>query len=659
MEGKGSMLDSMLDVIQENFFVIDSDKLQEVKTKLYGYAFIDNQAVEDPQISHLEELDFDGRGAYVYFYKENDKIKIKQDFMGSFGLYLYQTEGYFAISNSFLKLVEYLKDKVALSLNEDYANFFVVADVCFTAYSETMVNEISVIPRNAIVSIDISSATISYDYINYGENTVDIDSEEAMNILDDWVERWIKTIRYAKEETNDIMVDLSGGFDSRLPFILLLKSGINVDDIKIHSITDGLHTHAEDLEIATEIADYYGFELNNTKNQSTEHIKYNFDEQVALSFYTKLGIHKQMFYKQTRRSNRRYMMGGAGGECIRGYWDYEFDGFEQKEFGRCGWLSKKSQRKVKNSIHKLLCSAQSQLGEKYGMDDLNSREMVDHFFTDIYSRNHFGKDAVENYLSNSFRLSPLLDPQLHRIKVRNKGNADRNLLMAVIFVRYEKKLLDFRFDGGRSIDKEIVQYAEKINAKYPLRNFEIEIDKNALYHNVAQNYEVSPAIKARNYITRPQMDTYIKPLFCSPKLARIIEWGAPCKDVYEFAMRDMESRTYQPLSNAYTMIALGRIIMACAESRAEYGNEMLNFLHRLDIGVDSWDVVVSQQIEDAKKEQKQLKLEIKTLNKEKAKIEKQLQKKQKELNDVYDSHSYKCGKAATWLPRKVKRVFTH
>ena len=53
------------------------------------------------------------QGAYIMIKKNEEEIRISQDYFGSFGLYLYENKNkdYFALSNSFLLLEEYLVGK--------------------------------------------------------------------------------------------------------------------------------------------------------------------------------------------------------------------------------------------------------------------------------------------------------------------------------------------------------------------------------------------------------------------------------------------------------------------------------------------------------------------------------------------------------------------
>ena len=298
----------------DNFFIIDSKNLNQVTTSFYGYS-IDSQG--NVFTEYDEDIELTSDGAYVLVDVYEDKIVINQDFMGSYGLYLYQNDDYFAISNSFIKLVDYIKLTQKISLNQDYANDLLFTNLCSRAYNETLVNEIECLSRNCIVTIDKSDKTVEFDYIDYGESTIPIDSKNALDILDDWFYKWVNIIRLLKSKTNNLAFHLSGGFDSRIIAVLWLSANINLNDIKIVSINDHLHTHEEDFEIASEIADKFNFKLNEGK--INEKIIGFEDIQMPMmnSFYTKQGFHKEMYFKTFRYEHPVYTFTGSGGSVIR------------------------------------------------------------------------------------------------------------------------------------------------------------------------------------------------------------------------------------------------------------------------------------------------------------------------------------------------------
>ena len=72
--------------VEKEFFLIDSDNLKQVRPKFYGYS-IQNTGIYEEDNLTAEAIDaLDGRGCYVYVEVKDDKITIKQDLNGSWGI---------------------------------------------------------------------------------------------------------------------------------------------------------------------------------------------------------------------------------------------------------------------------------------------------------------------------------------------------------------------------------------------------------------------------------------------------------------------------------------------------------------------------------------------------------------------------------------------
>ena len=71
---------------------------------------------------------------------------------------------------------------------------------------------------------------------------------------------------------------------------------------------------------------------------------------------------------------------------------------------------------------------------------------------DLYSkslgRNHFGKDALENFMENIYIIQPLMDPEIKKIKF-DISNITRHDLIAYIYIRFAHDLIYFPFQGKR------------------------------------------------------------------------------------------------------------------------------------------------------------------------------------------------------------------
>ena len=172
----------------DEFFIIDSNNIDSIENRLYGYALSNEKVIED--VSDIED-GVTGEGTYVYIEVKGNKISIFQDFDGSYGLYLFRKDDYFAISNSFLKLVEFLKHDFELTLNSDFAQGLFTSGLCSHVYEETLVNEIIAIPRNFTVHIDKVENVVSFEKHDFQEKTIDLDSEEGLDLLDNWFFKYI------------------------------------------------------------------------------------------------------------------------------------------------------------------------------------------------------------------------------------------------------------------------------------------------------------------------------------------------------------------------------------------------------------------------------------------------------------------------------------
>ena len=528
------------------FFVIDSDCLDRVAEGFYGFTILASRPVRT--LEELGNREPEGDGAYVLVRRNGDKITISQDFVGGFGLYLFQKDGWFALSNSFMRLVEYVKPRYPMTLNLDYADFFLAADLCSVAYGETLVKEIRSLDRCARVEIDTQSKNLEIRLTDYRENTVELSSPEGMALLDGWVTKWAGLIRNIKAETNNIQTDLSGGFDSRLTFSLLLGAGVDVSDIFVFSIHDELHTHAEDYEIASAIAEHYGFRLNDSSRLTPGIPLAEPKDILNLSLYTKLGFHKQIYNQSRFYEKPRYNFVGNGGECIRDYWNMTAQEYTDAAAQRAAAWPRNIAPRMESSIRRILEDAFAGIREKdesFGRP-LDLEELTLNLYRETRCRNHFGKAIVERSLANSITCAPLLDPMLHKLRRCDGTCADKNLLTAVICTRFSPELMDFKFDNERFIDPETIRYARELNAAYPFRNpWQERVP--AVTEELPR---ITPAVPAQT-VTDIVMD-----VFRSPEMkGDFIPLYGP--DGYETAKKDIETRAFYPLQSAYAVISVG------------------------------------------------------------------------------------------------------
>ena len=459
---------------RDAFFVLDSDSLEQAGTRLYGYTFAGDEIVDTAEGLNGQEPG--GEGAYILINRQGNRLTITQDYVGCWGLYLFRDGNYFALSNSFLMLAEHVRKAHTVTLNREYADFILFADLASSVYGETLVNEISVLDRRAAAEIDIPSKTLDIHYADYGEKAVELDSAEAAEIMDAWRNKWTGRIRKICAGTHNIQLDLSGGFDTRGMLSLFLSSGADLGGVMVYSNTDGLHCHTEDYAVAGMLAEQYGFELNKSFLLSSGMDPFSVEDILNLSFYAKLGFHKEMYFKAGRMKERRYNFSGNGGECIRcrtEKWKYSEEEYLDSAVKRFSHLADRNPalfRRMENSARTILprsFRALQDFHDEYCSSLAGQEWSWREIYRETRCRYHYGKAILEGFLANIIIISPMLDPDLSRLKLSTEDCPDENLLFARILDRYTPGLLEVPFEGGRSIQAETAAYARELNRKYP------------------------------------------------------------------------------------------------------------------------------------------------------------------------------------------------
>ncbi len=545
--------------IEKEFFIIDSEHLEDVQTRFYGFSVQSTGIFENPNLTETAIAGLDGCGAYIYIERQQEEIRIKQDFNGAYGIYIYRSDTRFVLSNSFFRLMDYIKYKVPLSLDRDYANHILLDGLASHAYSETPVNEIKLLDKDIVITIDISTKKLSFQIIKYGEDSYSIDSSEGMNMLDTWFNKWTAVFRNLQVNTNQIIVDLSGGFDSRITFLLVLKSGLNLNEININSSDNNLHTHAEDYEIASQIADYYGFKLNNRKNIDGMALHYSLQDIINLSFYTKMAFHKEMYFKYHKFAKKRFHIPGAGGESVRAHWDVSPQKFADQMAGRSNRYSKLLTEEMGTSTRKILQNAYQAIEDKHHIGDPESIKYPLNVHREIRCRSHFGKAHIEDYFSNTCTLAPLIDPYLRKINLDTPDCPDNNLLMAVIYMRYCPELLKFKFEGKREINAKTIQFAKELNDKFPRHEIAginekfsiITEDQNVL--NFISRGENNQAVPGRT------PEHYLREVFNSCVLRKLFATYFD-EEIYLFADNWDKRNDFFSMRHCYAIIGLVRVI---------------------------------------------------------------------------------------------------
>lgn len=559
-------------LIKKNFFFIDSENLSDVKSHLYGFCIAGNEIFNGNESGATQALERNtppraSGGAFVFVKRSGNEIEISQDYAGAYGIYFFRHGDYFALSNSFLLMTDNLKKIFPLTLNRDFINSMLMTGMTMMTVSETPIEEIKLLGREQKILIDVSEKQIHFEKIGYLEDTVNPYSEEGIKIIDEWHKNWTGFIRNLTGKTKNISVDLSGGFDSRMVFMLFLTSGIDMKKVKINSSTAKVHTFEEDLSIATEITKYFGLKVNENIFE-VETVPIDYKESVNISFMLKLGIHSQMQYQSGYNIKPLYQFGGGAGENLRNYWIAK--NFEQFFAGNFYVsIERKFMRheEFTSSRRRLMERANREIEEKFGDPNEKGWSVPDKFYIETSTRYHNGRETVEAFIANRLRIMPLLDPLLHRLKRTVDDNATPNILFPLILDRYCKKLTEFPLDLRRNYNEQALTWARETNEKFPLKpenkplpiKIETEIQPTIF---VPPEKENSPEEKKSG--KTPQ--EYVSEIFRSDNVKKIFlsEFSS---EIYNHAVQYEENAKFYSLSRAHLIIAAVKFLTDCRVSQ--------------------------------------------------------------------------------------------
>jgi len=495
--------------------------------------------------------------------KMEEEIRINQDFYGGFGLYIYENKNteYFALSNSFLLLEEYLIGKQNFTLNKDFSDNLAISYLCTASLYETMINEIMLIPSNAYIVLNIKKRTFKIHYIDYKENSIPFESEEGLKIIDKWVDKWSYIFHSLKEKTNNIMLDLSGGFDTRTVLAILLNSGIDMNGIFVNSKNDTLYTHEQDFKIASIISKKFRFKLNNLlldKNGINLSIK----DSIFLTIYTKLGFHKE-FYIQTKfYSKPIFHFTGSGGESVRRHHHVPIKKYIENLCSQAKLVNVNSEEFYNSSMR--LCHRSIDLLKKIKKYK-NDYEISADFFYKGEIRQHYGKAALELFLANQYTLHPLIDPDINRIRLDIKKNSAHDLV-AYIYTRFAHDLIYIPFERKRQLNEKSIKKAEKLNKKLDPYKIKTNYNKN-FYIDIERNYSAPPS-KENN---ENDVNEYLRKIFKSQKFIYIIK-QIYNKNIYKWAKKYSKNNNYFPLRHGYGLFDIAKIFKDLSINKRYFQN---------------------------------------------------------------------------------------
>lgn len=183
-----------------------------------------------------EPLEIDGFWNAIYWNENTNIFRIATDWFGIAWMYVGKIAGGFVFSNDFGLITE-------LSLSPLILNEGAVISELVFGYvpdEQTIFENVSLLPAGAVFELNKKGLTkISQRSFNYGNKYQTLNDEEKFEILDSYYARIVDHVFVSSQ--NNMLLSLSGGYDSRFALALLDKAGIkipcftfgNIDSIEV------------------------------------------------------------------------------------------------------------------------------------------------------------------------------------------------------------------------------------------------------------------------------------------------------------------------------------------------------------------------------------------------------------------------------------------
>jgi hypothetical protein len=177
----------------------------------------------------------------------------------------------------------------------------------------------------------------------------------------------------------------------------------------------------------------------------------------------------------------------------------------------------------------------------------NEYEISSVFYSKGRAINHFGKLALESFLTNVYSLQPLIDPDIKKIKYDISGKSPHDLI-AYIYVRFAHDLINFPVQGNREINQDSIKKAEILCDK--LLPYKIKTDYNSNFYIDVERNSPFP-ISNNNLDVNEYLEKLIKSSIFIKNINKIYD-----RNVYDFAVEYSLKSNYYPLRNFYALLAV-------------------------------------------------------------------------------------------------------
>lgn len=254
-------------------------------------------------------------GCYVTVQHINNAYVFDVDFAGYTILYYYHDGTTWAVSNSFSRLIDFLRDQ-QVTIRPNYAHLAasngkgMALGQLFSL--QTLAHGIKVAPRTH--SLIVTPNRIEFARRPTTASRATTYAEALSEYLNTWVSRF-ETLMQSTE--TDFTVDLTGGVDSRANFALVqaARARLGSTGVPPRLRCGSSPGNRTDLEVAKVVAGHYGLEMNDSR--TVRRLELEGDESFQMYRQHSMGVYYPFYMPVQGPTPSNITIGGGGGGIHR------------------------------------------------------------------------------------------------------------------------------------------------------------------------------------------------------------------------------------------------------------------------------------------------------------------------------------------------------
>lgn len=254
-------------MIPDGSFLFTKDDVEEcVHSRFYGYGVSKNALIFGTSglqkyLAENDTSEWPSEGRFAGIFVEKDRILIKTDNTGQELLYFFQKGPDWAVSNSFMHLLNYAKDLHKLKFLPHIASCFHLKKGQHIGEQlishKTMIDEITIIPITWQLIVDRKSDDIMFEKLAYLEKYATVNKENYNQTVIEILQDGAGLLKALSENGYPLNPHISGGYDSRLVLCMIAIAGLS-NNINVSS-----YRHkTNDYNSAVALCEHFGLPLN-------------------------------------------------------------------------------------------------------------------------------------------------------------------------------------------------------------------------------------------------------------------------------------------------------------------------------------------------------------------------------------------------------------